>query len=185
MQTWKKLQKVTCIICDIQYEREKATREIALWQNHWHKHAWVTSFSGEYHHKQVCVVFRYLHMLIRWHCLHSAKIDRFSCPPGPQQQTCSSTFAAVVHAGSGQTNRLTSYCFTDHAPHSVGSANNSTKYWGRQLNWAGVNTDSSKSQQPGHWLTEDHTNGCHKYLSRKIRLRNCDGWQYQTDVWLI
>jgi len=69
--------------------------------------------------------------------------------------------------------------------HCVGSANNSTKYWGRQLNWAGVNTDSSKSQQPGHWLTEDHTNGCHKYLSRKIRIRNCDGWQYQTDVWLI
>jgi len=177
MQTWKKLQKLTCIICDIQYEREKATREIALWQNHWHKHAWVTSFSGEYHHKQVCVVFRYLHMLIRWHCLHSAKIDRFSCPPGPQQRVC--CCGSCWEWTDKQTDTILFH------RHCVGSANNSTKYWGRQLNWAGVNTDSSKSQQPGHWLTEDHTNGCHKYLSRKIRIRNYDGWQYQTDVWLI
>jgi len=67
-------------------------------------------------------VFSYLHMLTTWHCpqsshSHAAAAKHwqcsnqsvYTCAPGPQQQTCSSGFAAVGPCWDrdGQTDRLT------------------------------------------------------------------------------
>jgi len=60
--------------------------------------------------------FSHLRTLTTWHCPHSpaaaTAIDTF-CPPGPQQQTCNSGFAAVDLCWDRQMDGRTPYRFTD------------------------------------------------------------------------
>jgi len=64
-------------------------------------------------------VISYLRTLTTWHCppLLQQSID-ISCPPGPQQQTCSSGFAAVGPCWD----RRTPYRSTDPAVHTLRAA---------------------------------------------------------------
>ena len=80
-------------------------------------------------------MFSYPRTLTTWHCPHSPDARRccwapvvqqstdISCPPGPQQQTCSSGLAAIgprwVRQTDRQTNGRTPYRYVDPAPHTA------------------------------------------------------------------
>ena len=69
------------------------------------------------------LAFSYLRTLTMCHCPHSpaaaAAVDRFFCPPGPQQQTCSSGFAAAGICWDRQTDGRTPCRFIDPAQHAM------------------------------------------------------------------
>ena len=104
--------------------------------------------------------FSYLRTLTTWHCPHSpaaaTAIDTF-CPPGPQQQTCNSGFAAMDLCWDRQMDghrTVSQTCSTYYA----GSAKNSNisrkmkntqflQLWKLTINWWNIGCSVA-----GEWL---------------------------------
>ena len=102
-------------------------------------------------------MFSYLRTLTTWHCppLLKQSID-ISCPPGPQQQTCSSGVRRA-NGTDGQTDRRTPYRSIDSAPHATRRLHSNANIFTRTTSltawcmWVQVGAEAEDTSRRTEW----------------------------------